>query len=74
MQQILTRTTTFVLLALLATACAKTDDATPNPITTQPALTEHLTLGNPSGSTMDPGQPTNYLLSKSQYALSYHRD
>ncbi|MCR5888355.1 DNA/RNA non-specific endonuclease [Hymenobacter sp. J193] len=40
---------------------------------TQP-LPEHLTLGNPSGATVDINQPTNYLLSKSQYALSYHRD
>ena len=37
-------------------------------------LSEHLTLGNPSGATADPIQPTNYLLSKPQYALSYHRD
>ncbi|MBD2716725.1 DNA/RNA non-specific endonuclease [Hymenobacter sp. BT646] len=34
----------------------------------------HLTLGNPSGATADINQPTNYLLSKTQYALSYHRD
>jgi len=31
-------------------------------------------LGNPSGATTDETQPTNYLLSKPQYALSYHRD
>ena len=42
-------------------------------IPTQP-LPEHLTLGNPSGATADVAQPTNYLLSKPQYALSYHRD
>ncbi|NVO29700.1 DNA/RNA non-specific endonuclease [Hymenobacter lapidiphilus] len=54
---------------LLATACSTTND----PVPTQP-LTEHLTLGNPSGATADVSQPTNYLLSKPQYALSYHRD
>ncbi|HEX8659599.1 MAG TPA: DNA/RNA non-specific endonuclease [Hymenobacter sp.] len=37
-------------------------------------LSEHLTLGNPSFATADPAQPTNYLLSKAQYAASYHRD
>ena len=34
----------------------------------------HLTLGNPIGATTISVQPTNYLLSKPQYALSYHRD
>ncbi|SET37290.1 DNA/RNA non-specific endonuclease [Hymenobacter actinosclerus] len=54
-------------LLLLATACSTTHDP-------RPKLSEHLTLGNPSGATTDAGQPTNYLLSKPQYALSYHRD
>ena len=31
-------------------------------------------LGNPSGATADITMPTNYLLYKPQYALSYHRD
>lgn len=34
----------------------------------------HLALGNPSGAVADPAQPTNYLISRDQYALSYHRD
>ena len=56
----------------MVTACQK-DLVTPvSPIQTN--LPEHLTLGNPSGATSDPAQPTNYLLSKPQYALSYHRD
>ena len=37
-------------------------------------LSEHLTLGNPSDAFNDINQPINYLLSKPQYALSYHRD
>lgn len=37
-------------------------------------LSEHLALGNPSNATADVNQPFNYLLSKPQYALSYHRD
>jgi endonuclease G len=62
----------FPLLAagLLVTACQSTTDPTPTPA----SLPEHLTLGNPSGATADVNQPTNYLLAKSQYALSYHRD
>ncbi|HJR09312.1 MAG TPA: DNA/RNA non-specific endonuclease [Pyrinomonadaceae bacterium] len=35
---------------------------------------EHLTMGNPSNATTDVNQPTNYLMEKPQYALSYHRD
>ena len=56
-------------VALALTACQ------PEAVAPQPsALPEHLTLGNPSGATTDETQPTNYLLSKPQYALSYHRD
>lgn len=50
--------------------CRK-ETVTPPPA---PVLPEHLTLGNPSGATSDPAQPTNYLLTKPQFALSYHRD
>ncbi|RSK49644.1 DNA/RNA non-specific endonuclease [Hymenobacter rigui] len=31
-------------------------------------------MGNPSGAVADVNQPTNYLMEKPQYALSYHRD
>jgi endonuclease G len=68
------------LLGLLTVAsCSTTQDPTPAspPVTPAPPvqpLPEHLTLGNPSGATADPAQPTNYLLSKPQYALSYHRE
>lgn len=34
----------------------------------------HLALGNPSWAVADPTQPTNYLISRDQDALSYHRD
>jgi endonuclease G len=34
----------------------------------------NLALGNPSGATHDPAQPTNYLIERPQYALSYNRD
>ncbi|KUG09092.1 DNA/RNA non-specific endonuclease [Solirubrum puertoriconensis] len=35
---------------------------------------DHLTMGNPSGAVADVSQPTNYLMQKLQFALSYHRD
>ncbi|HYG10172.1 MAG TPA: hypothetical protein VD835_09510, partial [Pyrinomonadaceae bacterium] len=44
---------------------------TPTPV---PSSSEHLTMGNPSNATTDVNQPTNYLMEKPQYALSYHRD
>ena len=63
-------------LALLLGACQR-ETVAPAPAgsgaTAQP-LPEHLTLGNPSGATTNAAQPTNYLLLKPQYALSYHRD
>lgn len=34
----------------------------------------HLTMGNPSGAVADESVPTNYLMIKDQYAMSYHRD
>jgi len=35
---------------------------------------QHLVLGNPSNATTDVANFTNYLLPKSQYVMSYHRD
>ncbi len=32
----------------------------------------HLTMGNPSGAVASTSYPTNYLMEKTQYALSYH--
>ena len=43
-------------------------------VLTPPSSDSHLTMGNPSGATADTGNPLNYLMSKPQYALSYHRD
>lgn len=34
----------------------------------------HLVMGNPSNATTDVNHPENYLLPKSQYVMSYHRD
>ncbi|RSK49889.1 DNA/RNA non-specific endonuclease [Hymenobacter rigui] len=64
--------------ACWVSACSTSPDPTPvaPPTPSPPAavLPEHLTLGNPSGASADENQPTNYLLLKPQYALSYHRD
>jgi endonuclease G, mitochondrial len=53
--------------------------ATPTPTPTAtatppPSSSVHLTMGNPSGATASVGQPTNYLMEKPQFAMSYHRD
>ncbi len=34
----------------------------------------HLTMGNPSGAVSDPARFDNYLITRDQYALGYHRD
>jgi endonuclease G len=34
----------------------------------------HLTMGNPSNAVTSISAPTNYLMEKAQYAMSYHRD
>jgi endonuclease G len=64
--------------SLFLVSCQK-EAAAPGPPPVRPVaptipIPEHLTLGNPSFATADPTQPTNYLLSKAQYALSYHRE
>ncbi len=40
------------------------------PLGTEPA--DNLLLGNPSGATADPRNPTNYLLTRSQFATGYN--
>ncbi len=42
--------------------------------TPPPSGSVHLTMGNPSGAMTNIAYPANYLLEKSQYALSYNRD
>lgn len=45
--------------------------STPTPT---PSSNVNLTMGNPSGATVNVGNPTNYLMEKPQYVMSYHRD
>lgn len=54
---------------------AATPTPTPTPTATPtPSSSVHLTMGNPSGATANVAVPTNYLMEKPQYAMSYHRD
>lgn len=38
------------------------------------ASANHIELGNPSGAVASTSYPTNYLMTKPQYVMSYHRD
>jgi endonuclease G len=68
------------LLIALAAACSPLgQQTTPTPSTTRTDATAtrdaNLALGNPSGAVADAtNSPNNYLLTKSQYTLSYSRD
>ena len=67
------------LLTALAVSCSRNEEIAPADPTVavmnQDATRDsHLTMGNPSGATTDAANYTNYLLSKTQYAASYHRD
>ncbi|MBK8147221.1 MAG: DNA/RNA non-specific endonuclease [Acidobacteria bacterium] len=56
-------------------AATPTPTPTITPTPTPPTSNSvHLTMGNPSNAATDALQPTNYLMEKSQYAMSYHRD
>lgn len=50
------------------------DNVTITAYAAPPPLGEHLTMGNPSNAATDVNQPSNYLLDKPQYAVSYNRD
>ena len=60
-------------LSIFLFSCSKAD-IPEEPTIAPPNTSVHLTMGNPSGATMDISYPFNYLMVKPQYALSYHRD
>ncbi|SHJ66689.1 endonuclease G [Hymenobacter daecheongensis DSM 21074] len=80
MKRTLYRVLSFCLLGTLAVSCAKDETVKPGPQAVEQSADatatrdSHLALGNPSGATTDAANYTNYLLSKTQYAASYHRD
>jgi endonuclease G len=51
-----------------------TSTATSTPTASPTPVNEHLTMGNPSNAVTNVNQPTNYLMVKPQYVLSYYRD
>lgn len=61
-----------VVLLIMAVGCKETE-VTPKKSTDLP-LSEHLTLGNPSGATAEITDYNNYLMLKPQFVLSYSRD
>ncbi|MDB5268766.1 MAG: endonuclease [Hymenobacter sp.] len=80
MKQTITRLSSAALLLVLAASCSRTEQVAPSqqPIAAtvnQDATRDsHLTMGNPSGAVTDAtNSPNNYLMSKTQYALSYSR-
>jgi endonuclease G len=70
MKYLLTHLSALGLLALLATACSKNEDAKPAVDTSN----DNMLLGNPSGAVSDPKSPTNYLLRQPQYVVGYNRN
>ncbi|MGI4820858.1 MAG: DNA/RNA non-specific endonuclease [Janthinobacterium lividum] len=80
MKQLLTRIGSLTLLAALVVSCAKNDAVIPVPTpsasadATTATRDNNLALGNPSGAVASTSYPTNYLLTKTQYTLSYNRD
>lgn len=79
MKLTVTRISSLALLTALAVSCSRDEQVAPTApvavVANQDATRDsHLALGNPSGATANAATPTNYLLSKTQYAASYHRD
>jgi endonuclease G len=79
MKLFLTRLSCLAVLGALVVSCSKDELVVPTaPVAatlSQDATRDsHLALGNPSGAVADPSYYWNYLLSKPQYTLSYHRD
>jgi endonuclease G len=71
MMKLPTRASAIAVLLLLATACTKTTEVTP---ASASGRDDNLALGNPSGAVASLSSPSNYLLVKDQYTLSYNRD
>ena len=82
MKVTLTRISSLALLTTLAVSCSRVDQVAPSQAPTattvnQEAATRdnNLAMGNPSGAVTDAtNSPNNYLMTKTQYTLSYSRD
>lgn len=81
MKSVIYRITGLALLTSLAVSCSK-DSVIPaaNPAAVSQSADatatreSNLAMGNPSGATTSTTNYTNYLLTKSQFSMSYHRD
>jgi len=80
MKRNLYRVLSFCLLSTLAVSCAKDETVKPGiEAVSQSAdatatRDSNIAMGNPSGATTNASNYTNYLLTKTQYSMSYHRD
>ena len=81
MKVTLTRISSLALLTTLAVSCSRVEPVAPTQTPTAATVSQdatrdsHLTMGNPSGAVTDAiNSPNNYLMSKTQFALSYSRD
>ncbi|WP_139925439.1 DNA/RNA non-specific endonuclease [Hymenobacter sp. DG01] len=81
MYRTLSRVLGLALLTSCVVSCSKnevaptaTPVAVPQSANATATRDSHLTMGNPSGATANTANYWNYLVSKTQYAMSYHRD
>ncbi|WP_210520247.1 DNA/RNA non-specific endonuclease [Hymenobacter terricola] len=80
MKRTITRLSSMALLMALAASCSRDEQVTPNTPTAAVANQDatrdsNLAMGNPSGAVTDAtNYPNNYLMTKTQYTLSYSRD
>ena len=90
MKRVLYQVTLFVTLTIALAACTRDTQDLQAPTTTTASgsggvrskgddvtarsSSENMAMGNPSGAVADPYYYWNYLMTKTQYSLSYHRD
>jgi endonuclease G len=74
MKNLVRQFTIVFFLALAVTSCKKEVDANRTGTTDPNDAPVNMAMGNPSGAVADPGNVSNYLITKKQYSLSYHRD
>ena len=81
MKVTLTRISSLALLTALAVSCSRVEPVAPSQNPTATTVNQNATrdsnlaMGNPSGAVTDAtNSPNNYLMTKTQYTLSYSRD
>ncbi|RSK37277.1 DNA/RNA non-specific endonuclease [Hymenobacter metallilatus] len=81
MQRTLTRILSLAMVASVVVSCSKDAVVPANSPSTSSQSADatatrdsNLAMGNPSGATTSTTNYTNYLMNKSQFSMSYHRD